>query len=312
MTTKTEGQHAAEFIVSEAHGRLSREAITVLSGENLEAGEVVGRVTKGVGKATIPTVVGTGDGVMSALFAGPEVELGSYVLTCITAVANAGVFSVLTPGGKLIADATVAVAYRSRHVNFLIADGSADFIVGDVFTIIVATGAAAVVGTGNGVLSGLSLGPDAKTGQYLIECIAAITNGGEFKVVSPDGDEIAVGFVIAGAGGVLVLGDQRQLNLTITEGSTDFVLGDHYEVFVFNELIGGKAVEWDPLTFDGRDVVAGVLYDAVDASAADKAGVIVARNAEVRKADLRFATAITAGEKESAYLDLEARGIASR
>ncbi len=312
MTTKTEGQHAAEFIVSEAHGGLSREAITVLSGENLEAGEVVGRVTKGVGKAAIPTVVGTGDGVMSALFAGPEVELGSYVLTCITAVANAGVFSVLTPGGKLIADATVAVAYRSRHVNFLIADGSADFIVGDVFTIVVATGAPAVVGTGNGIISGLSLGPDAKTGQYRVENIAAITNGGEFKVVSPDGDIVATGFIVAGAGGTLVLADQRQLNLTITDGSTDFLIGDFFEVFVFNELAGGKVVEWDPTTFDGRDDVAGVLYAAVDASAADKAGVVVSRNAEVRKADLRFATAITVGQKESAYLDLEARGIPAR
>ena len=311
MTTKTEGQHAAEFIVSEAHGGLSREAITVLSGENLEAGEVVGRKTLGVGKAAIPTVVGTGNGVMSALFAGPEVELGSYVLTCTAAATDAGTFSVTTPSGDLLPAATVAVAYRSRHINFIIADGSTDFIVGDAFTIVVATGAAAVVGTGNGVLSGLSLGPDAKTGQYRIECITAITNGGEFKVVSPDGEELAVGFVVAGAGGVLVLGDQRQLNLTLTEGSTDYVLGDFYEVFVFNELIG-KVVEWDPTTFDGRNVVAGVLYDAVDASAADKTGVIVARNAEVRKADLRFATAITAGQKESAYLDLEARGIASR
>ena len=311
MTTKTEGQHAAEFIVSQAHGGLSREAITVLSGENLEAGEVVGRVTKGVGKAAIPTVVGTGDGVMSALFAGPEVEKGSYVVTCITAVANAGVFSVTTPSGKLLADATVAVAYRSRHVNFLIADGSADFIVGDVFTIVVTTGVPAAVGTGDGAMSALSLGPDAKTGQYRVECIAAVTNGGEFKVVGPDGDEVAVGFIVAGAGGVLVLANQRQVNLTLTE-ATDYVVGDFYEIFVFNELAGGKVAEWDPTTFDGRDDVAGVLYGAVDASAADKAGVIVARNAEVRKADLQFAAAITAGQKESAYLDLEALGIAAR
>ncbi len=32
-------------------------------------------------------MVGNRDGVMSAVFAGPEVELGNYVLTCIPAVA---------------------------------------------------------------------------------------------------------------------------------------------------------------------------------------------------------------------------------
>ena len=42
MTVLTEGTHAGEFIVSEANGKRSREAITVLSGETLEAGHIVG------------------------------------------------------------------------------------------------------------------------------------------------------------------------------------------------------------------------------------------------------------------------------
>lgn len=41
MTTFTEGRHAAEFILSEANGQRSRENGTVLSGQTLEAGEVV-------------------------------------------------------------------------------------------------------------------------------------------------------------------------------------------------------------------------------------------------------------------------------
>ncbi|HEX9647064.1 MAG TPA: head decoration protein [Alphaproteobacteria bacterium] len=41
MATKTEGKHAAEFLVSEANGTLSRETATVKSGQNLVAGEVV-------------------------------------------------------------------------------------------------------------------------------------------------------------------------------------------------------------------------------------------------------------------------------
>lgn len=315
MAALTEGQYAGEFILSEAPGDRSRESITVLSGQDIEAGEVVGRVKMAVGKADIPAVVGTGNGVMSALFPGPEVQVGSYVVTCTAAVTHGGVFSVVNPNGDALPSLTltpgagVTTTYRSREINFSITDGSTDFAADDVFTIVVGAGAPTVVGTGNGTISGLSLGPDAKTGQYRVECIEAITNGGAFKVLSPDGDEIAVGYIIAGAGGVLTLANQRQLNLTITDASTDFAVGDFFEVVVYNELAGGKAVEWDPTTYDGRQYVAGILYDNVDASLADKAGVIVARDAEVRKADLQWASAISAAQKESAYLDMAKVGI---
>ncbi len=45
MTVFNEGRHAAEFLVSEANGHRSRETITIASGENLEAGAVLGQVS---------------------------------------------------------------------------------------------------------------------------------------------------------------------------------------------------------------------------------------------------------------------------
>lgn len=45
MTTLTEGRHAGEFLLSEANGQLSRETVTVESGQVLEAGHVVGRAS---------------------------------------------------------------------------------------------------------------------------------------------------------------------------------------------------------------------------------------------------------------------------
>jgi hypothetical protein len=45
MTTLTEGQHAGGFLVSEANGSRSREQITVLDGEDLPAGAVLGKIT---------------------------------------------------------------------------------------------------------------------------------------------------------------------------------------------------------------------------------------------------------------------------
>ncbi len=45
MTTLTETLHAGGFIVSEANGHLSREVVTVASGESLKAGAVLGKIT---------------------------------------------------------------------------------------------------------------------------------------------------------------------------------------------------------------------------------------------------------------------------
>jgi hypothetical protein len=103
----------------------------VLSGQNLKAGAVVGRVSRGIGRVSIPTVVGTGNGTVSQVFAGPDVEVGNYVLTCTAAVANGGVFSLTSPSGKALPALTMTPgaggttkSTRSRHINFTITDGA--------------------------------------------------------------------------------------------------------------------------------------------------------------------------------------------
>jgi len=45
MATLTEGMHAGEFLISEGNGFISRDVITVVSGQNLAAGAVVGKIT---------------------------------------------------------------------------------------------------------------------------------------------------------------------------------------------------------------------------------------------------------------------------
>ncbi len=45
MTVLTEGKHAGEFIVSEGNGFISRETGTIVSGQNLVAGTVLGKIT---------------------------------------------------------------------------------------------------------------------------------------------------------------------------------------------------------------------------------------------------------------------------
>ena len=46
MSTLTEGRYAAEFLLSEGNGNISREVVTVVSGAGaLKAGTVLGKVT---------------------------------------------------------------------------------------------------------------------------------------------------------------------------------------------------------------------------------------------------------------------------
>lgn len=45
MATLNETNHAGEFLLSEARGDRSREEVTILSGENLLTGQVLGKVT---------------------------------------------------------------------------------------------------------------------------------------------------------------------------------------------------------------------------------------------------------------------------
>lgn len=45
MALTSEGNYTAEFLLSEANGERSRETVTIVSGQNLKAGAVLGKVT---------------------------------------------------------------------------------------------------------------------------------------------------------------------------------------------------------------------------------------------------------------------------
>jgi hypothetical protein len=52
MAILTEGKHPGEFLASEGNGTLSRDVVTLISGQNLVAGTVLGKITAS-GKYTI-------------------------------------------------------------------------------------------------------------------------------------------------------------------------------------------------------------------------------------------------------------------
>jgi len=111
-----------------------QKAITLLAGLVYLVGTVLGAITRELG-AVVAGGGNAGDGVVNGIAMGKATQLGNYVLTCIEAVADGGVFSVVAPDGTRLADAVVGVAYANDQIAFTINDGAADFIVGDTFTI---------------------------------------------------------------------------------------------------------------------------------------------------------------------------------
>jgi len=139
MTTFTENLHAGNFIASEANGTRSRETVTILSGQDLRAGAVLGKVT--VGTASAQAGAGnTGNGTMGAITVGAGAKPGDYLLTIIEPATNAGAFTVEDPDGVTIGTGDVASAFSAGGLAFTLADGGTDFAAGDTFTITVAAG----------------------------------------------------------------------------------------------------------------------------------------------------------------------------
>ncbi len=138
MSALTEATHPFEFLQWELNRDISREEVTVKSGQNLSAGDVIGKITCGAATATA-RAGNTGTGAMGAVTKGTKVIPGDYLLTIVDAVTNAGVFRLYDPNGKVVGEGNVAAAFTSDHLNFTLADAT-DFIVGDSFTITVAAG----------------------------------------------------------------------------------------------------------------------------------------------------------------------------
>ena len=77
----------------------------------------------------------------------------------------------------------------------------------------------------------------------------------------------------------------------------------------------GKYVEWDPsqsAEADGSTTAAGMLIDAVDASAADKDGAAIVRHAILRRSELVFAAGAQESEITVALATLAGLGIQVR
>lgn len=74
----------------------------------------------------------------------------------------------------------------------------------------------------------------------------------------------------------------------------------------------GKYKEYNPGNADGSEVVAGILWDDVDATAADKKCVVVARDCEVNQGEITWFAGASGGQITAGIAGLRALGVICR
>lgn len=302
MTTVTMGVRPYEFLLSEAPGALSREQVTIASGTgSLTAGSVLGRITKRQAAAPIPTIVGTGTGLMSALKFGPDVQVGSYVITLL-ATSSTAAFSVVAPDGTALQNGAVGTAYSSNHLSFLISNGGT-MTTGDAYTVVVtAAGTPVLVGTGSGTVSGVSLGQFAQRGTYTVKLLATSATAA-FEVIAPDGQALK-------QGAVQTAYTSDHVNFTLGNGGT-MTAGDYFNIIVAG-YTAPECTLWDPTAVNGANEFFGILTDDADATSAAQLAAVIACQAEVVAAKLVWKSTVTAAQKTAAYRDMNAAFIKIR
>lgn len=137
QTRFIEGARAGEFVKSEGHGTISRDVVIIESGQGyLSPGTVLG--CRSVGNDVAVTAgANTGNGTVSGVVTGIDVEIGAYRLEATAA----NKFELVTPSGDKLKSVTVGQAYASSHIGLTVTAGAAPFVAGDSFVLAVSAGA---------------------------------------------------------------------------------------------------------------------------------------------------------------------------
>lgn len=161
-------------------GQILSRKVTILSGQTIVRGHVLGKVASGTATAAAKAggnAANTGAITMDATTpALVGAQVGVYTVRCITAVGNGGVFRVTDPQGDVIGDVAVAATFANQ-IKFSIADGSQDFIVGEGFDVTVAAG------SGKYVVS-LAAATDGSQTPDLIASEAVDATGGDKELMA--------------------------------------------------------------------------------------------------------------------------------
>lgn len=136
MTVFTEGRHAAEFILSEAPGQISRDNAVIAVSQTLEAGRVLGRkaVVADVVASAAAVAGNTGDATiaMADPAVSSKVKDGVYRGVCQSATTVRWE----DPNGKEIGLSTHGAAFN-KEIKLTITAGATPNVAGDAFEVTV-------------------------------------------------------------------------------------------------------------------------------------------------------------------------------
>lgn len=182
MTILQAGRVAAAFVLTEAFGMRSRQAEFLGADQDIQPGQPLARVLEASGvQVTSAAVAGnTGNGALT--LANPAysraAKPGAYKAICIVAAANGGRFRIDDPEGVELGQVNVGAAFN-KAVKFTIADGAADFAVGDSFEIVIDLDA--------GGETVVAWDPTANDGTEIAACLPLYpekTGAGERKAIA--------------------------------------------------------------------------------------------------------------------------------
>lgn len=140
MVVKTEKNHAGEACLWEVGGLYARKRITLLTGNSVESGQVLAKVTKAAAAVAAAVAGNAGNGAFGAVVLSDGYKLGVYRVTFIEPGADAGDFIVEDPEGIQVGAGEVGVEFDAGGLTFTIADGGNDFAAGDSFTVTISEG----------------------------------------------------------------------------------------------------------------------------------------------------------------------------
>jgi hypothetical protein len=286
----TENRHAGGFMVSEAPGRYSRQAILIAASQNLIAGQILGLATAGDGSfaagAAAAVAGNTGNGTVSAPSVGVGVQAGSYRMVAISATE----FELFDPSGNLVGIAKTGTAFATQ-IGFTITAGGTAFVAGDSFTVAVTETDPSDAGqyVALGVSSAVTSAATASSSAVLHFA------GGIPSLTAPGG--VSVPAIIAG----MVVADLTTAGV-IPAGTTVLSVSTSANTVTMSaNAAAGGVVLGDAITFtatDGSQNPAAISWANVNTvtSGATAIATAIVREAEVRGVDLTYPAGASAAQ----------------
>ncbi len=299
-TVITEGTYLNDLLKFEMDNYHSREQVTVLAGQDLLMGSVIGKIKVGAVPTTGTAGANIGAVTCTGVTGGNKTKVGVYTLRCVTVVASGGVFSVKDPDGEALPEANVTVAYTNPAINFLLNDVGADAALGDTFTI--------TVPIGSGKVKELNLiGIDGSEDAFgILTAGAGTTDSTQKQVAYTSGGvaELQAGETLTGA----ISGATAQVVSYALDSGT-FAAGTAAGTLILDNQVGTFQSENLDSTRQTNICTIGANTAAYNP---DRQAVAIVRDAQIVADYLSWPTGATDAQKAAALTQLANAGIVTR